>query len=51
MLRWREPAEERPIGRVGGLENAVGKISLVAEPVRPRLTADETGNAECILCA
>jgi hypothetical protein len=38
MLRWRERAGERRIGCVGGLESAVGKISLVAKPVRPRLT-------------
>jgi hypothetical protein len=51
MLRRRERTEERRIGRVGGLERAVGKISLVAEPVRPRLTIDENGNVERILRA
>src|SRR5271154_6567824 len=51
MLRWWKRAEERRIGRVGGLERAVGKISLVAEPVRPRVTIDENSNVERILRA
>ena len=50
MLRWRDRAEER-IGRVGGLESAVAKISLVAEPMRPGLTVDERSHVERVLRA
>jgi hypothetical protein len=51
MLRRRERAQERRIGRVGGLERAIGKISLVAESVRPGLTVDKHGHVEPILRA
>src|SRR5208282_4885882 len=51
MLQWRERAEERRIGRVGGLARAAGKISLVAEPVHPRVTIDKNSNVERILRA